>query len=142
MIAPVIDKKLSTLEVKAPAENQWANDVQHQLQGTVFSAGCSNWYINKMGRNSASWPGYASTYWKETLIPRPSDFIKTYSSRLWWVNTIKRWFLTSRKTTFGVLAALVAIVVLSGETATLGQLNLVARSGLRYCKLATSSIHL
>ncbi|KAJ5378260.1 uncharacterized protein N7496_005669 [Penicillium cataractarum] len=81
MIAPVIDKKLSTLEIKAPAENQWASDIQHQLKGTVFSAGCSNWYINKMGRNSASWPGYASTYWKETLIPRPSDFIKTYSSR-------------------------------------------------------------
>jgi hypothetical protein len=114
MIAPVIDKKLSTLEIKAPAENQWASDIQHQLKGTVFSAGCSNWYINKMGRDSASWPGYASTYWKETLIPRPSDFIKTYSSRFWWVNTMKRWILTSRKMTFG-LAALVAIAVSNGD---------------------------
>lgn len=121
MIAPIIDRKLSTLEVKGPAEHQWVNGIQSQLKGTVFEAGCSNWYINKLGRNSASWPGYASTYWKETLIPRPGDFIKTYSSRMWVFNMLKRWILTIPKMTFGILAALVAFGLWKREAALSGQ---------------------
>ncbi|PLB50096.1 monooxygenase [Aspergillus steynii IBT 23096] len=70
LIAPIIDRRISTLEVKATAEDQWVNALQAELRGSVFEAGCSNWYINHHGRNSASWPGYASSYWKEALKPQ------------------------------------------------------------------------
>ncbi|KAF2009747.1 NAD(P)-binding protein [Aaosphaeria arxii CBS 175.79] len=76
LLAPLIDHKASILEVKASKESQWVNDIHRQLQGSVFAAGCTNWYINEHGRNAASWPGYASTYWKEASIPRFGIFNK------------------------------------------------------------------
>lgn len=140
MIAPLLDRKISTLEVKGPSEDQWVNNVQSQLKGTVFEAGCSNWYINQSGRNSASWPGYASTYWKETLIPRPGDFIMTHSSRLWVLNMIKRWIFTSRKLTFGVVAALVALGLQEGNATLPIQVTSAWDTGLFYFKLAIEKI--
>ncbi|KAJ5668457.1 uncharacterized protein N7477_007027 [Penicillium maclennaniae] len=82
LLAPIIDRRISSLEVKATAENQWVNAVQNDLKGSVFEAGCSNWYINPNGRNSASWPGYASSYWAETLRPHSGVFKQTPGSRL------------------------------------------------------------
>lgn len=103
LIAPIIDRRISSLEVKPTAEYQWVNAVQTELKGSVFEAGCSNWYINKHGRNSASWPGYASTYWKETLRPHVGVFKKLPQSRLWFVNTLWRWIRTTKKETYGFL---------------------------------------
>ncbi|KAF2025004.1 monooxygenase [Setomelanomma holmii] len=75
LLAPIIDRRHDIIEVKATAESQWVNSIHKQLQGSVFQAGCSNWYINEHGRNAASCPGYASTYWKEACIPRPGVFV-------------------------------------------------------------------
>lgn len=103
LIAPILDRRISTLEVKATAEDQWVNALQYELKGTVFEAGCSNWYINRHGRNSASWPGYASTYWKEALKPQLGVFRETPKSKLWFVNMIWRWIRTTKKETYGTL---------------------------------------
>ncbi|KAL4876841.1 hypothetical protein BJY04DRAFT_210345 [Aspergillus karnatakaensis] len=111
LLAPIIDQRISSLEVKATAEDQWVNRVQADLSGSVFEAGCSNWYINKHGKNSASWPGYASTYWKESLRPQLGVFIETPRSKLWAVNTVARWIRTTPKETYGIMAVLVAAVV-------------------------------
>jgi len=108
LIAPIIDRRIKSLEVKPTAEYQWVNKLQAELQGTVFEAGCSNWYINKHGRNSASWPGYASTYWKEALIPHFGVFKESSGTRMWFLNTLWRWIRTTNKETYGIL--LLAIV--------------------------------
>jgi len=63
------------VEVKAAAEEGFIENIDIELSGTVFSAGCSNWYVNKEGRNSASWPGYAANYWYKTIFPRWNDFV-------------------------------------------------------------------
>jgi len=109
MLAPIIDQRITTLEVKATAEEQWVNRIHNELRGSVFSSGCSNWYINDNGRNSASWPGYASTYWKETLIPRRGVFLRDHKSRMWLLNTIFRWLRTTSLTTYTSLGALTAV---------------------------------
>jgi len=62
LLAPIIDEDVSIVEVKATAEDRWVNGIHHQLRGSVFAAGCSNWYINDNGRNSASGPGYVSPF--------------------------------------------------------------------------------
>lgn len=111
LIAPIIDRRITSLEVKLTAEYQWVNKLQSELKGTVFEAGCSNWYMNKHGRNSASWPGYASTYWKEALIPHFGVFKESYGSRLWFFNTIWRWIRTTNKETYGVLLLALAGMV-------------------------------
>ncbi|RDW76948.1 hypothetical protein BP6252_05001 [Coleophoma cylindrospora] len=83
LFASVVDKRATIVEVKKEAENDWVTGVQKLLAGSVFSAGCSNWYINSAGKNSASWPGYAYDFWRETLFPRYTDFRLEGGSRLW-----------------------------------------------------------
>lgn len=80
---PILDGYASTIEVSADAEENFVQNLDEELSTTVFSAGCSNWYINKAGRNSAAWPGLASTFWKATLFPRWKDFVMEGGS-VWW----------------------------------------------------------
>lgn len=112
MIAPIIDGRASVIEVKDTAENQWVNGVQHQMSGSVFEAGCSNWYINEFGRNAASWPGFASAFWKESLIPRRGIFVTSKGSKLWMLNTGARWLKTTSTVTYAILGLLLGIVYL------------------------------
>ncbi|GKZ51981.1 hypothetical protein AbraIFM66951_009012 [Aspergillus brasiliensis] len=99
LIAPIIDGRISSLEVKATAENQWVNRLQPDLKGSVFEAGCSNWYINTYGRNSASWPGYASSYWREMQKNQYDVFKKTPGPRFWFLNALPRYIRTTNKWT-------------------------------------------
>jgi hypothetical protein len=78
-----MDGYASVIEVGADAEENFVQDLDKVLADTVFSAGCSNWYINKAGRNSAAWPGLAVTFWKATFFPRWNDFIMDGGS-VWW----------------------------------------------------------
>lgn len=110
LIAPILDRRISSLEVKGTAEDQWSNAIQSELRGTVFEAGCSNWYINQHGRNAASWPGYASTYWKMALMPQSGVFHTTRQSRLWMFNMLWRWARTTKRET----CAMLGIVFIAG----------------------------
>ncbi len=50
------------------AYNRW---VDEQLAGTVWNAGgCSSWYIDANGRNSAMWPTFT---WRFRRITRRFD---------------------------------------------------------------------
>jgi hypothetical protein len=104
LVAPLLDKRASIIEVKGTAESQWVNRIHHQLKGSVFAAGCSNWYINEFGRNAASWPGYASTYWKEALIPRWGVFDQSGGEKSWFLNALRRWFRTMSPMTYTFVA--------------------------------------
>jgi hypothetical protein len=109
MIAPLIDRQVSIIEIKSSVEHAWVEGIQRQLQGSVFQAGCSNWYINEHGHNAASWPGYASTFWKETCIPRFGIFNKRGGSYLWFLRTLSRWVRTTSKKTYGLGLLLLAL---------------------------------
>ena len=88
----------------ANAEEKFVRDLDDELSLTVFSAGCSNWYINKAGRNSAAWPGLAATFWKATLFPRWKDFV-TQGGSIWWPFR-KAFRNLRRRSSFIVLAVL------------------------------------
>ncbi|KAH6704243.1 monooxygenase [Leptodontidium sp. MPI-SDFR-AT-0119] len=75
LMAPLIDKRASIIEVKQTAENQFVNSIHSELNGSVFAAGCTNWYINEFGRNAASWPGLASAFWKAAYFPSSNTII-------------------------------------------------------------------
>lgn len=57
---------MDVVDVKETREHVWTSSLHQELEGSVFSAGCSNWYINEFGRNSASFPGYARDFWLRT----------------------------------------------------------------------------
>ncbi|OAG11152.1 monooxygenase [Paraphaeosphaeria sporulosa] len=113
LLAPLIDRRFSTFEVKPTAENQWVNSIHQQLQGSVFDAGCSNWYINEHGRNAASWPGYASMFWRETWVPRFGVFAKSGGDNKWVLRRMWRWLRTMGWS--GRVLALLCVLVALGR---------------------------
>ncbi|KHN98995.1 Flavin-binding monooxygenase-like family protein [Metarhizium album ARSEF 1941] len=119
LLAPVLDRQLSTVEVKRTAEDQWVSRVHSRLRGGVFEAGCSNWYINSHGRNSASWPGYAADFWKESLKPQRGVFLKTRQSPWWMWYRAKRWMRTTSWTAYGILGLLM-LWMMGGQRSGLG----------------------
>lgn len=85
LFEPLIEGRALSVEVKKAAEEEFTKGIDVELRDTVFSAGCSNWYINKAGRNSASWPGYAATFWRRTLFPKWKDFKLEGGNNLWFL---------------------------------------------------------
>ncbi|KAF5636952.1 monooxygenase [Fusarium sp. NRRL 25303] len=83
LVKPIVDGYTHVVEVKQDAEEDFVENLDRVLSETVFSAGCSNWYINKAGRNSAAWPGEAVTFWKATYFPTWSHFLWTGGSSFW-----------------------------------------------------------
>lgn len=104
LMKPILDGYASIIEVCADAEENFVQDLDHELSTTVFSAGCSNWYINQAGRNSAAWPGLASTFWRATLFPRWKDFVMKGGSFWWPFRKIAR--NVSRRSTLVTLAVI------------------------------------
>ncbi|HEX6777975.1 MAG TPA: 4-hydroxyacetophenone monooxygenase, partial [Ktedonobacterales bacterium] len=37
-------------------------EVQQRMQGTVWTSGCSSWYLDARGRNTTLWPGFTWDY--------------------------------------------------------------------------------
>ncbi|KAK4048332.1 hypothetical protein OIV83_004854 [Microbotryomycetes sp. JL201] len=107
LIEPLLFGKGETVSVKQAAEDTNAQKVQIGLRGTVWEAGCANWYLNEWGRNTASYPGYASSYWFETFFPKAEDFEFGQSSALWPVRAAIYHVKQQRRLLLGVaLAAL------------------------------------
>lgn len=104
----MLDGVARSIEVKKQAEEEFVATIDKELSGTVFSADCSNWYINAEGRNSASWPGYALNFWYRTLFPRWDDFELQGGNRLWVLKRSRNIFsniLFSKPVLFCSLAA-------------------------------------
>ncbi|KAL2802996.1 hypothetical protein BJX63DRAFT_437366 [Aspergillus granulosus] len=65
------------IEVRAAAHERYNADIQHKLDGLVYSADVRNWYIDaRTGRNTLVWPGMQSGFWLTRCIwpPRWEDF--------------------------------------------------------------------
>ncbi|KAL0932491.1 monooxygenase [Colletotrichum truncatum] len=94
LFKPLIDRRASVIEVKQAAEDRETNAIHKSLADTVFSGDCSNWYIGDYGRNAASWPGLARSFWFKTYFPDWAAFNMTGGNFLWPLFTVYRWSRT------------------------------------------------
>ncbi|KAK3942519.1 putative monooxygenase [Diplogelasinospora grovesii] len=116
LFKPLIDHRADVIEVKHTVEDYTTNAIHKELNNTVFSADCSNWYIGKFGRNAASWPGMARSFWASTYFPDWSAFNMVGGSRLWPLFAARRWVVTMRPLTKALLTlGLAAAVVRYGN---------------------------
>ncbi len=53
-------------EVRPEVQAAYNEEIQDRLAGTVWSTGCSSWYLDRNGRNSVQWPGYTFEYRRRT----------------------------------------------------------------------------
>lgn len=117
LFAPLVDGRASIIEVKASMEETTTNKIHKQLTDTVFSGDCSNWYIGEFGRNAASWPGLARTFWFATLFPNWKAFNMEGGSYFWRFNMLKRWIASSMSVArVTMLGALIAITMQDANT--------------------------
>ncbi len=52
----------AVLEVKEPAVEGFTQEMRRRLEGTVWSSGCTSFYLDARGQNVALWPGFATEY--------------------------------------------------------------------------------
>lgn len=86
----VIDGYADVIEVREEAEADFVTELDKTLAKTVFNSGCNNWYMNAAGRNSASWPGMASSFWRATFFPRWGDFALEGGTSAWMFRRVLR----------------------------------------------------
>jgi hypothetical protein len=108
------------MEVKEEAEENFAREVDRKLVGSVFSAGCSNWYINTAGRNSASWPGKAANYWGATLFPKWGDYVYSGGDALGFLRSLYREVKNAAVSKVGAVGTMAALLVLLRKQAITG----------------------
>ncbi|PVH78291.1 monooxygenase [Cadophora sp. DSE1049] len=99
LFAPLIDRWADVLEVKQTIEDYTTNAIHKQLNNTVFAGDCSNWYIGKFGRNAASWPGLARSFWFSTYFPDWFAFNRVGGTRFWPLYAARRWLRTMKPLT-------------------------------------------
>ncbi|KAF6836749.1 monooxygenase [Colletotrichum plurivorum] len=135
LFKPLLDQKASVIVVKQTAEDRVTNEIHKSLADTVFSGDCSNWYIGDYGRNAASWPGLARSFWFKTYIPDCSAFNFSGGNALWPLFTLRRWLKTASPATtaltvLGVALALGRYRGLIEGTAVVAFVEKALRSGI------------
>lgn len=95
LFQPLLDHRATVVEVKQAAEDRETNAIHQQLRSSVFAADCSNWYIGDYGRNAASWPGLARSFWFRTYFPDWSAFNMSGVSPWWFYYTFLRMVRTT-----------------------------------------------
>ena len=104
--------------MKQSAEDRETQKVHKELRNSVFAGACSNWYIGDFGRNAASWPGYALSFWAATYFPKWSAFELDGGSKLWLVSALMRWLRTET-------TAIMLFLLVAAATAYFGRLGSV-----------------
>lgn len=64
-------------EVRAQAENDYTNEMQHGMQGTVWLTGCQSWYLSDDGSNYTLWPRLTWQYRLRTAKFHPKAYALT-----------------------------------------------------------------
>jgi cation diffusion facilitator CzcD-associated flavoprotein CzcO len=55
--------KVRYMDVRKAAEDAFNRELQHDMQKTVWAAGCSSWYKNAAGKVTNNWSSFTARYW-------------------------------------------------------------------------------
>ncbi|HYW02316.1 MAG TPA: NAD(P)/FAD-dependent oxidoreductase [Gammaproteobacteria bacterium] len=72
---------LKWLDVRKPVQEQFNRMLQRRMKHTVWTSGCSSWYLSPDGRNTTLYPGFSWEYRLRMLRFRPSDYEKAPAGR-------------------------------------------------------------
>jgi cation diffusion facilitator CzcD-associated flavoprotein CzcO len=66
---------ISAVEPTVDAQRRWTEAVDTRMAKTVWSqGGCVSWYLDRTGRNSTLWPGYATGFRQRLRRFDPSEY--------------------------------------------------------------------
>jgi cation diffusion facilitator CzcD-associated flavoprotein CzcO len=64
---------LAALDVRPEVENAFRSELAGKMKGTVWTSGCSSWYMAPNGE-VLLWPGFTFDYWRRTRRIRLTDY--------------------------------------------------------------------
>jgi cation diffusion facilitator CzcD-associated flavoprotein CzcO len=70
-------KHARAIDVKPNVQAEFNRRLQRRMKGTVWSTGCTSWYLDENGVNRAIWPGFTFTYrWlTRRIVPSRYEFV-------------------------------------------------------------------
>jgi cation diffusion facilitator CzcD-associated flavoprotein CzcO len=60
------ERGAEAVEVREQAIDSYNDQLQKQLEGTVWNTGCSSWYVDQHGRNVTLWPDWTFRFRQQT----------------------------------------------------------------------------
>ncbi|MCG8671552.1 MAG: NAD(P)/FAD-dependent oxidoreductase [Pseudomonadales bacterium] len=67
-------KKADYADVKQSAQDAFCDEIQEELKGSVWASGCTSWYQQADGKNTALWPFSTWRYWLRTRKLKAGDY--------------------------------------------------------------------
>lgn len=64
----------AAMDVREDRQSRYCQVVQRGLEGSVWDAGCSSWYLDEHGRNTVNWPGFTFSYRFATRSMDTADY--------------------------------------------------------------------
>jgi len=75
-------RNLRAVEVRPETQEAFKTEMQQRMQGTVWTSGCSSWYLDARGHNTTLWPGFTFEFRRRTrhFDPQHYDLIPQQAS--------------------------------------------------------------
>jgi cation diffusion facilitator CzcD-associated flavoprotein CzcO len=64
-----------TVEVRPEAADRFNAALERQHRGTVWTSGCSSWYLDDTGRNATLWPDWTWRFRRRTARFDPAEYL-------------------------------------------------------------------
>jgi cation diffusion facilitator CzcD-associated flavoprotein CzcO len=59
-------RKLQSIDVQPAVQTRFNEELQKRMAGTVWTSGCTSWYLAPGGRNTTLWPGFTFEFRRKT----------------------------------------------------------------------------
>lgn len=70
-------KGAKCMDVRPSALRRFNDELEQELEHTVWTSGCKSWYTQEDGKNIAIWPGFSFRYRMRTRSVNPDHYIFT-----------------------------------------------------------------
>jgi cation diffusion facilitator CzcD-associated flavoprotein CzcO len=68
------DRRLKSLQVRAAVQTAYNQALHARFPNTVWSTGCSSWYLTRSGKNTTLWPGFTFEFRRRTRRFDPAGY--------------------------------------------------------------------
>jgi cation diffusion facilitator CzcD-associated flavoprotein CzcO len=72
---------ITAIEPTPQAQQRWSATIDKKMRGTVWQTGCDSWYLDKTGRNTTIWPGFATGFRLRMRRFHPADYAAVEAER-------------------------------------------------------------
>ena len=59
-------RNMRAVEVRPAIQEAFDMEMQRRMRGTVWTSGCTSWYLDANGRNTTLWPGFTFEFRRRT----------------------------------------------------------------------------